>query len=249
MTPRHESAKAEVFNADVLTHGGYLYSTNAPLSSRLAHSRISDAIMESVSFRGKTVIDIGCGDGVYTLEILGTGQPARLHGTDLASAAVGLASHKPGAGQITFDVASAYALPFADGTFDIAHLRAVLHHMDHPELAIQEALRVARAVVVAEPNGNNPGVKLFERFSAYHRAHQEKSYSSPQLTQWVTRAGGKIARQGWIGLVPTFCPDWLARLAKRFEPLAERIPLFRVFSCSIYVFVAEHRGKTSRMGS
>ncbi len=239
MRTRPESTKAEIFNLDALEHGGYLYSTNPPLSSRLAHRRITDAVMSMTSFQGRTVIDIGCGDGVYTFEILDDCHPKLIHGTDLAAAAVALASHKAAGRPVTFDVASAYALPFADESFEIAHLRAVLHHMDEPQRAIGEGLRVARQVVVAEPNGNNPGVKLFERFSAYHRAHQEKSYSSRQLQRWVREAGGRITRAQWIGLVPTFCPDWLARLAKLVEPLVERIPLFRAFACSIYVFVAE----------
>lgn len=237
-------AQAEIFNEDVRRHGGYLYSTGAPLSSRLAHRRITEAVMEIASFAGKSVIDVGCGDGVFTLELLSEAHPLHLHGTDLAAAAVGVARHKPEAGPISFDIASAYALPFADRTFDVAHLRAVLHHMDRPELAIREALRVARLVVVAEPNGNNPGVKLFERLSPYHRAHHEKSYSSVQLRRWVEQAAGRMARARWIGLVPTFCPDWLARLAKRAEPIVERIPVFRALACSIYVFAAERAAGT-----
>ncbi len=237
-------SQAEIFNEDVRRHGGYLYSTEPPLSSRLAHRRITEAVLEIAGFAGKSVIDVGCGDGVFTLELLAEGHPLHIHGTDLAGAAVHVARQKPEAGSISFDIASAYALPFADKTFDVAHLRAVLHHMDHPELAIQEALRVARLVVVAEPNGNNPGVKLFERLSAYHRAHHEKSYSSAQLRGWVRRAAGRMKRAEWIGLVPTFCPDWMARLAKRAEPVVERIPWFRAFACSIYVFAAERADGT-----
>lgn len=244
MAARHQSIHVDAFNQDAVEHGGYLYTTHAPLSSRLAHRRISRAIFQMVDFRGRTVLDIGCGDGKYTLEVLGH-HPSRLHGSDLADAAVRIASHKPAATAITFDVASAYQLPFAPDSHDIAHLRAVLHHMDHPQLAIAEAFRVARKVVIAEPNGNNPGVKLFERLSAYHRQHQEKSYSSIQLNRWVREAGGTIAKADWIGLVPTFCPDWIAMAMRRLEPRIEAAPLLSMFACAIYVLVAERGAKTN----
>ncbi len=228
----------EAFGRDVLEHGGYLYSTGASLSSRLAHARISAAVFTTVHFQGTAVIDVGCGDGAYTQEIIDRGHPARLHGIDLVPAAVELARRKMAAPGVTFGVDSAYELPFPDQSFDIAHLRAVLHHMDEPQRAIREALRVARTILVAEPNGNNLGVKLFERFSAYHRAHHEKSYSSFQLNRWVQESGGLLLRSSFIGLVPTFCPDWAARAAKFLEPALERIPILRTFGCSIYVFSA-----------
>jgi ubiquinone/menaquinone biosynthesis C-methylase UbiE len=238
MDSKSNRENVEVFGRDVLEHGGYLYATNAALSSRLAHKRISDAVFAAVNFQGASVIDVGCGDGVYTQEIIERGQPARLHGIDLVEAAVELARRKINAPAVSFGVDSAYDLPFADHSFAIAHLRAVLHHMDRPEQAIKEALRVADTIVIAEPNGNNFGVKLFERFSAYHRAHHEKSYSSFQLNRWVKEAGGEIVQGRFIGLVPTFCPDGVARIVKFFEPALEHTPLLRTFGCSIYVLVA-----------
>jgi ubiquinone/menaquinone biosynthesis C-methylase UbiE len=238
MKPNSQQDNVEVFGRDVLEHGGYLYSTQASLSSRLAHQRISTAVFATVNFQGAAVIDIGCGDGAYTQEIITRGRPARLHGIDLVPEAVELARQKMAAPGVTFGVDSAYELPFPDQSFDIAHLRAVLHHMDEPERAIGEALRVAKTIVVAEPNGNNFGVKLFERFSAYHRAHHEKSYSSFQLNRWVVASGGVVEQPSFIGLVPTFCPDWAARVAKFLEPALEHTPILRTFGCSIYVFRA-----------
>ena len=247
MEPKRSLAKVVAFSEDALTHGGYKYSTNASLSSRMANRRIGDAILELVDFRGRTVIDIGCGDGVYTVGILEQGNPSRLHGSDLAQPAVHLGSRRAEAGSITFDVATAHQLPFADSSFDIAHVRGVLHHMDYPQLAIQEALRVARQIVVAEPNGNNLGVKLIERTSPYHREHQEKSYSSGRLNRWVREAGGVITRAKWIGLVPMFSPDWLAKMAKGVEPYLEEAPVLARLACAVYVFVAERSEQAEGM--
>jgi len=234
----NEYKKAAAFDKDVIDLGGYLYSTNPQLSSQLAHGRISEAVLEIVDFSETKVLDIGCGDGVFTLEVFDRGKPKLLHGIDLAQKALNIAKSKSADRNINYAVNSAYCLPYPDDSFDIAHLRAVLHHMDYPDLAIKEALRVAKTIVVAEPNGNNIGVKLFEKLSAYHRNHQEKSYYSYQFHNWVKKAGCEIRDKAFVGLVPTFCPDWIARLAKLFEPILERIPILRTFGCSIYIFTA-----------
>lgn len=226
------------FNRDVERNAGYLYTTNASLSSHLANRRLTDATLATVDFRAKRVIDIGCGDGTYTVELFDRGQPRSIHGTDPAQAAIDSAREKIGARQIEFDVCSAYELPWEVGSFDIAHLRGVLHHLERPQDALREALRVAPTVVVIEPNGLNIGLKLLERVSSYHRAHQEKSYRPVRIDNWIRDQGGRVTSRQWVGLVPFFCPDWIARSLKRLEPLVEAMPVGRRVGCGVYVLVA-----------
>jgi len=117
-------------------------------------------------------------------------------------------------------------------------LRAVLHHLDDPRKAIQEALRVAEIIWVIEPNGYNPGLKFNERFSTYHIEHQEKSYAPHLLDRWVSHLGGKVIHRRWAGFVPMFCPDWLARWMKWLEPIVEHVPIINRIGCAIYYFSA-----------
>ncbi len=228
------------FTGDIAANAGYLYTTNARLSSRLANRRLTDASLTVGDFRGRRVIDIGCGDGTYTIEVVEIGGAARVAALDPAESAVRVAQAKLGRHPIDLAVGSAFALPHPDSSFDVAYLRGVLHHMADPAKALGEALRVAATVVVVEPNGYNPVLKLLERYSAYHVEHGEKSYPARQLDRWVREHGGTVDRRIFAGLVPMFCPDWLARAAKRFEPIVERVPLVRSFTCAVYVFRA-HR--------
>lgn len=230
------------FAADAATNQGYIYSTNAGLSSRLANRRLTDSILAMADFRDKSVLDIGCGDGTYTRELAERGAVSVIHGIDPAAAAVKVASDKVGGGPVGFAVSSAYALPFPDDSFDVAVLRGVLHHMGQPVDALREGLRVASAMVVVEPNGYNPALKVLERCSTYHIEHGEKSYRPKTLDGWVADVGGQVEARRWAGFVPMFCPDWFARVTKFVEPVVETLPVVRHVGCAVYVFTAVRRG-------
>ena len=227
------------FDRDVARNSGYMYTTNARLSSELANRRLTAATLDLVDLGGKRVVDIGCGDGSYTVDLFDHGHPAMMQGIDPASEAIDNARDKIGQrSNLDFAAHSAYQIPAADNSFDVAHLRGVLHHLDRPADAMREAFRLAPTLVVIEPNGYNPMVKLLERFSAYHIDHDEKSYAPRQLERWVNELGGQVVQRQWVGLVPFFCPDWFARAMKGIEPAVEKTPLLRSFTCGVYAFLA-----------
>ncbi len=230
-----------IFNEDVAENQGYYYTTNISLSSKYAGRRMTDVTLESLAIMAKNILDIGCGDGTHTIELDIFGEPRCIVAGDVADKAVGIAYEKSIGRNICYIINSAYELPFETKSFDIAILRAVLHHLDNPERAIQEALRVADIIWVIEPNGYNPGLKYNERFSTYHVEHQEKSYAPHALDLWVSRLGGKVIYRKWAGFVPMFCPDWLARLMKFLEPLIEHFPIINRIGCAIYYFSAESK--------
>jgi ubiquinone/menaquinone biosynthesis C-methylase UbiE len=229
----------DAFNRDAVSNAGYLYTANARLSSVLANERLTAAVLDSADFRGKRVLDVGCGDGTYTVELFARGGPASIHAVDRAERAIELGRARVGATPITFEACSAESLPLPDDSFDIAHLRGVLHHLDKPMDALREAMRVAPLVVVTEPNGYNPVLKVLERVSRYHIEHEERSFFATTLKSWARRLGGTVRSVRFIGLVPFFSPDALARVLKRIEPFVERAPLVPAVCCGTYVLTIE----------
>jgi ubiquinone/menaquinone biosynthesis C-methylase UbiE len=244
-----KNANVDSFNEDVQSNDGYRYTTNAQISSRFANERITDAILACADVRGKEILDVGCGDGATTVHLFDRGRPALIHGLDPAASAVDCARKRVGDRAITVSVGSAYELPYPDDRFDLTVLRVVLHHMDRPADALREALRVSRRILVVEPNGFNPVLKVLEKVSPYHRAHDEKSFTSWRLDGWVKNQGGVITRRQWIGVVPMFFPSGCARFMKFWEPLVERIPLVRQIACGQYVFVAERASINGKSGA
>ena len=94
---------------------------------------------------------------------------------------------------------------------------------------------MAKQIIVVEPNGYNPVLKVIEKVSRYHRQHEERSYRPSQLDRWFEDRGGRIESSQYIGLVPMFCPDLFARLCKSVERIVECTPLLRSFCCGQYV--------------
>lgn len=239
MTGSHQQGL--VFDRDAASHGGYVYTTNQRLSSRLATQRSTDLILSAGCFSNRSVLDIACGDGFYTVRFWDQGRPRLMVGLDVATAAVRVARERVGAQRVLFASGDAHQLPFADDAFELVLVQSVLHHDDDPADMLREAFRLAPEVLIHEPNGNNPGLKLIEKTSHYHVEHGEKSYSTRQLRRWIEHAGGRVVWQAFAGLVPMFCPDWIAQITKAAEPLIERTPLLNAVGCAVCVIVARRQ--------
>ncbi len=225
----------DTFRSDVIANGGYKYSHTKKLSSILSCQRTSKVIHQALGcIKGKKIIDIGCGDGIFTQELIAL-NPEFITGIDPNDAAIAVAkknmSHIK---NIEFQVMNVYQIPPVK-KYDIAIIRGVLHHLDQVEKAIQVICKTADEIVVAEPNGYNPVLKIMEKISPYHVLHEEKSYPPRKLDKWFRNNGGIITTSTYIGFVPMFCPDLLAKILKFFEPLVEKAPLIRTFSCGQYM--------------
>jgi SAM-dependent methyltransferase len=102
---------------------------------------------------GARVLDLGCAEGA-TLRHLGAEGAV---GVDLFEDKLAFA--RANVPRCTFVKASAYALPFEDGSFDHVIIRDVLHHVEEPRRALREVARVIERggrIDVLEPCRNNP---------------------------------------------------------------------------------------------
>lgn len=104
--------------------------------------------------KGRRVADIGCGDGAWTRFL--TGEGAHVVGLDPNPVQMNIARAAERAGDETYMVAGAEALPLADGSQDIALFFNSLHHVpsDLMAAAVTEAARIVRPgglVAVFEP--------------------------------------------------------------------------------------------------
>jgi len=242
MTLYNRKKNIEQFGEDVKKLGGYAY-TGDILSSRLAHERNTQIIFESTDFAGKTVIDAGCGDGTYTKMLITRAKANKVLAFDPCEEALDFARENNNPeGKINYIVSSTDNFqPENRAKYDITLFRGMLHHIQYPEKAIAMALEWSEKVVILEPNGYSPILKLIEMFSKYHREHGERSYGFAKLNKWIKQAGGRVIYHKRAGLVPCFCPDWMAQFLKFIEPFLEKIPFINAFYCAVEVIVYEKK--------
>ena len=227
-----------VFEQDVLENEGYRYTTNAGFSSVVANRRMTEATLKWLGPELHQVLDAGCGDGTYTHELKVARPDLQIAGYDAAEVAVKFATGRyPDIEFLIADMLRPETFP--NRKFDTVIIRGILHHLSDPAAALKHCVRLSDRVIVIEPNGNNPILKVIEKVSSYHREHEEQSFSSGTLRRWCREAGYSVIATEFIGFVPMFCPTAFAKLIYFFQPLLERIPWLGRFLGAQIVLVCE----------
>jgi ubiquinone/menaquinone biosynthesis C-methylase UbiE len=95
---------------------------------------------------GERILDIGCGPGFYTEELLAeVGERGVIVGVDNSPQMLSVAAHRvEGHANVTFHEADATSLPVEDGSFDVALCVQVFEYVPDVDRALAEMHRVVR---------------------------------------------------------------------------------------------------------
>src|SRR5262245_48944232 len=93
---------------------------------------------------GQRILDVGCGTGSLSRELLATGQAIRVDGVDPIADYVSFARQSTPSPRAEFTVVPGHALPFGSGTFDAALALLVLQDVADPKRTAAEMARVTR---------------------------------------------------------------------------------------------------------
>jgi len=161
---------------------------------------------------GAAVLDVGCGAGEVCLDLATrVGRRGTVAGIDPSAAMIEAAKRaaETSGAAVDLRVASIYALPFPDDTFDAVRAERVFQHLDDPEAGLREMLRVTRAggrVMVMDPDHSQAGMGLDDAgerrvFAACLRALARmlaNPHSGTRLRAMFVRAGladiGQVVR-------------------------------------------------------
>jgi SAM-dependent methyltransferase len=147
-------ARTENFQSQLAYFARAKYRAAAdPVVAAYANPKL-DAIGRVIPLAESSVLDVGCGNGVFTLYL--RERCRSVAGLDFSAP---MLAENPCRELVQGDVAQ---LPVLSASVDVCFEANVLHHVDNPRRVVEEMARVARRwVVLVEPNRNNPVMFAF----------------------------------------------------------------------------------------
>ena len=93
---------------------------------------------------GQRWLDVGCGNGAFTEELIARCAPSSVSGLDPSAEQIAHARSREAGTMADYQTGDAQALPFAEGAFDAAVMALVISFVPDPAGAVAQMARVAR---------------------------------------------------------------------------------------------------------
>jgi 2-polyprenyl-3-methyl-5-hydroxy-6-metoxy-1,4-benzoquinol methylase len=172
--------------AEVPTGNTYdKYGSSNPVVRRLMagfHSDLGE-LMERAHPR--TLLDVGCGEGVLTAEWAERFCSGQVLGIDLEDPKLEAEWDKRRRPNLDFRPEEATSLPFEDGEFDLAAAIEVLEHVPQPEKTLAEMARVANTWLLVSV----PREPLWRALNVARGAYWRSLGNTPgHMNHWSKRA-------------------------------------------------------------
>jgi 2-polyprenyl-3-methyl-5-hydroxy-6-metoxy-1,4-benzoquinol methylase len=168
------------------------YGSTNPVVRRLMASfeRTLDELMQRAEPR--SLLDVGCGEGVLVHRWAQSLPDARVVGIDLEEQSIQAGWAERKAPNLEYRTMPAEDLPFADGEFDLATAIEVLEHVPEPEHTLAEMARCAeRHLLVSVPRE-----PLWRMLNMARGAYLGQLGNTPgHLNHWSRRSFARLLSQ------------------------------------------------------
>jgi ubiquinone/menaquinone biosynthesis C-methylase UbiE len=179
---------------------------------------------------GMRLLDCGCGPGTITVGLAEAVEPGEVVGVDIEESQLAAArqvAKAKGLGNLRFETASVYKLPFPDRSFDAVYSHALFEHLGDPLAAAKELRRVLKPggiVGIATPDWSGnlmaPRDPAMEEAIEAYRQLQRKNGGNP----FMGRELGKLLKEaGFARIRLSAMYDCYETMEAITELLAQRL--------------------------
>ena len=161
------------------------YGSANPVVRRLmgGFERSLDELLDRAAPR--TLLDVGCGEGVLVQSWAQRLKDGRVVGIDLEEESIQAGWAERQAPNLEYRVMEAANLPFADGEFELASAIEVLEHLPDPEHTLSEMARCARGHLLVSV----PREPLWRMLNMARGAYWPALGNTPgHLNHWTRRS-------------------------------------------------------------
>jgi SAM-dependent methyltransferase len=222
------------------------------------YARFLAAFKESIQPReGQQCVDLGCGTGAFTRRL-------RVFGLDLVGIDISPRSieraRSSGDG-IRYEVGDITATALAEGSFDIAALSGVLHHITSSAdriRAMREAWRILRPggrLFAFDPNAHSPSMFLYRDprsplYSSEGKTENEVLLTRDEITGELAESGFISVRvRGLSGTTFKYVKGRVARLLLPAYAIYEELVRLSPWEAQLGTFLISTATKPERSGS
>ncbi len=188
---------------------------------------------------GMHVLELGCGTGYYTKELLQSG--ARICAIDISPDLLAIARSNIHAERVSFVQANAYSMGFEDNLFDSVVGSSVLHHLDI-DRAMHEVFRVLKPggqIVFTEPNMLNPQIMLQKNIPYIKQklgdSLDETAFFKWQLHSILKKNGFRDIRIEPFDFLHPAIPEILIPAFECLNHSLEKMPFIKEIAGSLFI--------------
>lgn len=222
----------------IAEHGEEIWNWSSP-AGKVRWARRVELFRSFLSGDNKSVLEIGCGTGLFTAEIAVTGH--HITAIDISPELISKARERVTADNVVFALENAYETTLPEGSFDAIVGSSCLHHLELNK-ALREFHRLLKpggSIMFTEPNMLNPQIALQKNIPWL----KKRAGDSPDETAFVRfTLQKKLSLAGFseIAITPfDFVHPAIPHCAlPLFVPLLtrlERVPIIREIAGSLII--------------
>ena len=226
-------------------HGEYLaqngaeqiWNWSSPAGQKRWERRVG--MLTSGILPSSKVLELGCGTGDFTKEIIKTG--ANITAIDISPVLLDIARKNVLADNVQFVEDNAYQMSFDDESFDFVIGSSVLHHLEI-EKAISEIYRVLKVngiMLFTEPNMMNPQIALQKNIPYIKRkmgdSPDETAFFRWKISKLLRKNNFKNVRVKPFDFLHPSVPKRLIKVISKMGNAFEKCPIIKEIAGSIFI--------------